>query len=110
MFQDQDVFHKGSGEATVFRGPDGEYLLRLEALDVTNGPDLHVILTPHSSPGRKDDVMAAGSVDLGKLKGNRGNQNYPISDDVDINAQRSVVIYCQPFSVIFSVAQLEDEG
>ena len=77
---------------------------------MTNGPDLHVILTPHSSPGRKDDVMAAGSVDLGKLKGNRGNQNYPISDDVDINAQRSVVIYCQPFSVIFSVAQLEDEG
>ena len=107
-FHDQDAFHKGSGQATIYRGPDGEHLLRLENLDVTNGPDLHVILTPNRDPKSQGDVKNTGWVDLGKLKGNRGNQNYPIPDDVDIAIQGSVVIYCKPFHVIFSVAPLED--
>ena len=109
-FRDQDSFHKGSGEATIFQSPDGSYLLRLENLDVTNGPDLRVILTPHPDPNRQGDVKTPGWVELGKLKGNRGNQNYPIPADVDVGIQYSVVIYCKPFHVIFSVAPLEDVG
>ena len=109
-FRDQDAFHKGSGEATIYQGPDGSYLLRLENLDVTNGPDLHVILSPIRNPQVQGEVKARGWVDLGKLKGNRGNQNYPIPADVDVAIQYSVVIYCKPFHVIFSVASLEDVG
>ena len=109
-FRDQDAFHKGSGEATIYLGPDGSYLLRLENLDVTNGPDLHVILSPHRNPQVQGQVKAAGWVDLGKLKGNRGNQNYPIPAEVDVAIQYSVVIYCAPFHVIFSVASLADVG
>jgi hypothetical protein len=107
-FRDQDSFHKGSGEATIYRGPDGSLVLRLENLDVTNGPDLHVILSPHGNPNNRNDLKTPGYVDLGKLKGNKGDQNYPIPDDVDVDAQRSVTIYCQPFHVIFSVASLQD--
>ena len=110
QFEDQDRVHKGSGTATIYRGPDGSYLLRLENFDVTNGPDLHVILTPKRDPDSHGDVNTSGSADLGKLKGNRGNQNYPIPADVDVAAQGSVVIYCVPFQVIFSVATLEDLG
>ena len=109
-FRDADGFHKGSGQATIYRGPDGSHLLRLENLDVTNGPDLHVILTPHENPEDRGDVNTAGYIDLGKLKGTKGDQNYPIPDDVDIDAQGSVVIYCKPFHVIFSVASLQDAG
>ena len=109
-FRDQDAFHKGSGEATIFQSPDGSYLLRLENLDVTNGPDLRVILTPHRDPNRRDDVKTPGWFELGKLKGNKGNQNYPIPAEVDVAIQFSVVIYCAPFHVIFSVAPLEDVG
>ncbi len=108
-FEDADSFHRGSGQATIFRGPDGSNLLRLENFSVTNGPDLHVILSPHQSPDSRSDVKVSGYVDLGKLKGNKGNQNYPIPDDVDIGSQMSVVIYCVPFSVIFSIAMLEGE-
>ena len=108
--RDQDAFHKGSGTATIFRGPDGSLLLRLENLDVTNGPDLHVILSAHPNPKNRSDLKSAGFVDLGKLKGNRGNQNYEIPADVDVGAQDSVVIYCMPFHVIFSVASLSDAG
>ena len=106
--RDADSFHKGSGRATIYRGPDGSHLLRLENLDVTNGPELHVVLTPHADPDSGRDVKTAGYVDLGRLKGNKGDQNYPIPDDVDIAAQLSLVIYCKPFSVVFSVASLEE--
>ena len=55
-------------------------------------------------------MRTTGYVDLGELKGNRGNQNYPIPAGVDIGIQQSVVIYCVPFSVVFSVAMLQDAG
>ena len=110
IFHDQDAFHKGSGTAGIYRGPDGSLLLRLENLDVTNGPDLHVVLSSHPDPQRRDDLESAGYVDLGKLKGNRGNQNYHIPDDVEVGAQATVIIYCLPFHVIFSVASLVEEA
>ena len=109
-FRNADSFHKGSGTATIYRGSDGTLLLRLENFNVTNGPDLHVILSPNQNPERQEDLKASGYIDLGKLKGNIGNQNYPIPDNVDISAQGSIVIYCSPFHVIFSVASLEDVG
>ena len=109
-FQDADRFHQGSGEATIYRGPDGSYLLRLENFQVTNGPDLHVILSPSPAPESREDVHQPGYLDLGSLKGNRGNQNYEIPADVDVDAWSSVVIYCSPFHVVFSVALLKTAG
>jgi hypothetical protein len=109
-FQGADRFHRGSGRATIYRAPDGSHLLRLEDFNVTNGPDLHVILTPHPNPGSRSEVNAPGYVDLGSLKGNIGNQNYVIPNSVDIAVMGSVVIYCKPFHVIFSVASLQNLG
>ncbi len=109
-FKDADAFHQGSGQAIIYRGPDGSHLLRLENLDVTNGPRLHVYLSGHADSGDPEAVRAQGYYDLGRLKGNRGNQNYPLPSDVDVSAYNSVVIYCQPFHVVFSVASLTDAG
>ena len=106
-FKDADAFHRGSGTATIFRTPDGSEVLRLENLDVTNGPALHVVLSTHPDPERSEQVKQEGYVDLGDLKGNRGNQNYPIPAGVDTSIHKSVVIYCYPFAVVFSVATLE---
>ena len=109
-FRDVDRFHKGSGMATVYRGPDGNLLLRLDDFRVTNGPDLHVIITPHPDPKGSSEVKTEGYVDLGKLKGNIGGQNYEIPDGVDAASIGAVVIYCKPFNVVFSVASLADAG
>jgi hypothetical protein len=106
-FRGADSLHHGSGDVGVYRLDDGSRVLRFDDLDVTNGPDLHVILTPVGSAEARDDVMASGYVDLGSLKGNRGNQNYDIPPDVDLSSgDWSVVIYCQPFHVIFATAEL----
>ena len=85
-FHGADSFHKGSGQAIIYRSPDGSHLLRLENLDVTNGPDLHVVLSPHKSPDSRNDVTVDGYIDLGKLKGNKGDQNYDIPEHVNIGA------------------------
>ena len=105
-FRDADSFHKGEGTATIYTLTDGTRVLRLESFKVTNGPDLRVILTPNADPKGRSDVTAQGYVELGKLKGNIGNQNYPIPDDVDPDSVNAVVIYCKPFHVLFSVASL----
>ena len=109
-FRDADRAHRGSGQATIFQGPDGSFLLRLENFNVTNGPDLRVLLSPHPNPDSRAEVKTSGYVEIGKLKGNKGNQNYPIPDTVDVSAIESVIIYCKPFKVIFSVASLKVVG
>ena len=107
QFVGADSFHQGSGDVGVYLLADGSRILRFDDIDITNGPDLHVILSPVGSAEGRDDVMATGYVDLGSLKGNRGSQNYDIPADVDItNGDWTVVIYCEPFHVIFATAEL----
>jgi len=103
-FVGADDFHQGSGSATIFQQADRR-VLRFEDFFVTNGPDLHVILTRHSSPASRSDV-GENYIDLGSLKGNMGNQNYEIPAGVDLSDYQSVVIYCVPFHVVFATATL----
>ena len=107
MFRDADSFHKGSGVATIYRLPDGSGALRFEDLNVTNGPDLRVLLSTHPDPQNKAELNEAGYIHIEKLKGNRGNQNYELPADADLESFGSVIIYCMPFHVIFSVAPLQ---
>ena len=106
MFKDGDSFHKGEGKATIYRSPDGSHLLRLEDFKVTNGPDLHVLLAGHPDPKERKDLESGSYVDLDKLKGNIGNQNYTLPKELDPARYKSVVIYCLPFHVVFSTATL----
>ena len=108
QFRDADSFHKGSGTATVYDlGSDGGHILRLEDFRVTNGPDLRVLLANSPNPESHSDLDDAGYVELGRLKGNVGSQNYDIPPNVSLEGVQSVVIYCNPFRVVFSVATLD---
>lgn len=105
QFRDADDFHKGSGEAKLIQLNEVDQLLRLENFEVTNGPDLFVYLTKKENPASSSEVKE-GFLDLGRLKGNKGNQNYAIPSDVDLSEYNGVVIYCRAFSTLFSVAPL----
>ena len=105
-FVDGDSFHRGDGTATVYDLGDGSRVLRFEEFEVTNGPDLRVLVTPDPNPLDHDALVAAGYTELGRLKGNIGNQNYDIPAALDTGSIGSVIIYCKPFAVIFAVASL----
>lgn len=105
QFINADDFHRGSGTATIYQLADGSHVLRFEDFNVINGPDLHVLLTSNPSPSDSSEVME-NYLDLGPLKGNVGNQNYDIPTGTDVSQFKGVVIYCQPFHVIFSTASL----
>ena len=106
MFRNGGPSYSGSGRAAIYRLADGSHVLRLEDFSVTNGPDLRVMLAAHPDPQTSNALHSQAVIELEPLKGNQGNQNYLIPAGVDIAGQGSVVIYCQPFSVIFSVAPL----
>lgn len=71
-----------------------------------NGPDLHVYLARHPNPKNARHVTEAGFLDLGKLKGNIGSQNYRIPDTASVADYESVVIWCELFGVLFSPTSL----
>lgn len=100
-----DPIHGASGTATIYVLPDGMRVLRLEDFQSTNGPELHVLLTTGTE--KKTFGNLGEYHDLGLLKGNVGNQNYDIPAEIDLDTIKSVVIYCWPFKVVFSVADLE---
>lgn len=108
-FVDADAIHKGSGGATIYQLQNGSHLLRFEDFRTTNGPALVVYLAKHPSPTQAADVTDGGYINLGKLKGNVGNQNYDIPEDTDVSEYNSVVIWCELFSVLFSPANLSRE-
>jgi pentapeptide MXKDX repeat protein len=101
--------HKTSGRATVYQQKDGTLLLRLTGFKTSNGPDVHVILV--ASKDATDDANFLKSnierVELGKLKGNEGDQNYSIPAGTDLSKFQTVSIYCERFDANFGAAPLE---
>ena len=100
----ESVRHAASGKATAIELAEGGRVLTLTSFEVDNGPDLRVYLVagPAGSEGEVDDF-----VDLGGLKGNRGNQQYDIPADINLERYATAVIWCRAFSVLFARAPLQ---
>ena len=74
-------------------------ILRFEDFETINGPNLHIYLS--SELGDEDFI------DLGKIKATKGNVNYELPDDIDLEKYNKVLVWCVPFRVLFSYAKLE---
>ena len=97
----------GSGAATVYQLANGKQLLRLTDFSVENGPDLHVRLIAADDAKDTASVAKAGYVEVAKLKGNKGAQNYELPEKVDLSKYKVVSIWCNRFSVNFAAAPLK---
>ena len=97
----------GSGTATIYQLADGKRVLRLTNFSVENGPDLHVRLIATDDAKDTASVAKADYVELGKLKGNKGSQNYDVPESVDLSKYKVVSIWCNRFSVNFAAAPLK---
>ncbi|SCF17477.1 Electron transfer DM13 [Micromonospora coriariae] len=101
--------HRTSGSAEIVRLRDGRHQLVIRNLDTSNGPDLRVWLTdqPLTRGTAGWRVFDDGDwVELGRLKGNRGDQVYELPASVDPRDYRSVSIWCKRFAVSFGGADL----
>jgi hypothetical protein len=96
-----DGIHNAEGLAKVIRLDNVSTILRLENFKATNGPDLYVYLATDNS--------ASDFVNLGRLKGNIGNQNYDIPEGTDLSRYNTALIWCKAFSVLFGSAKLEPQ-
>ncbi len=97
--------HGTSGTARVLQLADGTRIVRLEGLDTSNGPDLFVYLSTNAASG-DEGVFDDEYVNLGRLKGNKGDQNYDLPTDVDLARFASVVVWCDRFDSAFGAADL----
>jgi len=98
-FRDGDALHKAKGVARS-ETAEGIRYIRFIDFEATNGPVLHAYL-------RKKDQPTLEGIDLGKLKGNIGNQHYELPKDIDLAEYNTVVIYCKTFRVDVGLADLK---
>lgn len=88
----ESLAHETTGRARVVGRK-----LTLTRFETDAGPDLRVYLsTPDES----------AHLDLGGLKGNRGDQQYDIPPGADLARYSDVLIWCRAFSVGFGRARL----
>jgi Electron transfer DM13 len=90
--------HSGSGTAGVFALGDGTSVLRLEAIDIQNGPDLHLYVVPGAGATNPGE----GSIYLGELRGNVGDLTYDLAPDAPLApGPWTVLVWCDAFDVEF---------
>jgi hypothetical protein len=101
--------HNTSGRATIYQESDGKLILRLTNFKTSNGPDVHVILVAVKDADDDANFLKSSidRVELGKLKGNEGDQNYEIPSSTDLGKFQTVSIYCERFNANFGAAPLE---
>ena len=106
----QGSFHSGehatTGVAQLLGFPGGLTTLRLAPFRTSNGPAVHVWLSAAAPGAANGTVAGSAHLDLGGLKGNIGAQNYPVPRAAGLGRYRTVVIWCERFSVTFGYAPL----
>ena len=95
--------HGGEGKAAVVKLGKGGRALTFSSFDVDPGAgDLRVYL--HAGKTTSDDL--GDFLEIAKLKGNKGDQQYEIPANVDLKRYSTVVIWCVPFSTRIAQAPL----
>jgi hypothetical protein len=102
----KSLAHETKGFASIYELPDGKRTLRLSEFETSNGPDVRVYLTAAPIEKGNDTLKQAGFIDLGAMKGNKGDQNYDIPADADLSKYKHVTIWCRRFGVNFATAPL----
>jgi Electron transfer DM13 len=92
--------HSTEGTARIVED-GGSRILTLTDFHTDPGPDLYVYVVPRAGAA---DVE--GGMRIDRLKGNIGNQQYALPEEVDVAAGATVLIWCRAFSVAFGAATL----
>lgn len=97
-----DPIHWGKGSVTVRQ--DSVFLE--SDFEVGPGPKYHVYLVPRAPIRSSGDLAGAKFVDLGRLRSFKGSQRYSIPAGINLKDYRSVIVWCEQFSVLITPADL----
>ncbi|HWI08445.1 MAG TPA: DM13 domain-containing protein [Solirubrobacteraceae bacterium] len=101
------VERKGTGRARLYRLADGRGALRLDPFRTSSNTDLYVWFSTAPRPKTTKQVVAARRLGpLLPLKSTIGEQNYVLPRSVDPRRVRSIVIWCVPVQIVYTVAGL----
>jgi len=87
-----------SGKAKVYL-LNGLYVLKLQGVTISNGPDLHVYLSK--------EIQPVNYMDLGRLQSTIGDQVYNIAGSPDFTMYKYALVHCQRYNHLFGSAQLQ---
>ncbi|MBN8676108.1 MAG: DM13 domain-containing protein [Chitinophagales bacterium] len=86
-----------SGAASIYF-QNNSFILALEGVRISNGPDLHVYLSK--------EILPVNYIDLGSLQSVSGNQLYNIPGSPDFSQYKYALIHCQRYNHLFGSAEL----
>lgn len=86
-----------SGMVTVYN-QDGNFILALQNMMISNGPQLHVYISK--------EVQPVNFIDLGPLQSTMGNQLYNIPGNADFSQYRYALVHCKKYNHLFGSAKL----
>jgi hypothetical protein len=95
------IDHSARGRARVVRLTSGDRRLVFTEFDVERAPDLRVYMAVDRVTGDVGEYR-----ELGKLKGNVGDQYYELPKSLDLGRFKHVVIWCKAFDVGVAQAPL----
>jgi len=101
--RDGDMSHPAAGRAAVVKTGDGKRLLTVRNLSIRPAGAVRVYLVPRKVRGSS---IGKNFKDLGRLKGNKGNQKYTIPRSVDLRRYNTVIFWCVPFTQTLGRADL----
>ena len=98
--------YKIQGDWSVVQ-ENGQTIIRFsEGFKTKKGPDLKVFLSPQSISDVSGQTALDGAVTLGKLKSNKGTQDYVVPSGVSLVNFSSVIIHCEAYSVLWGGGSL----
>ena len=97
---------KASGQWEIYSANGATFIRLSSDFNTQRAPDLKIFLSPLSASETTGRNATKGSLLVSPLRSNSGAQAYRIPDGVDINEFKSVLIHCEAYSKLWSVADL----
>jgi hypothetical protein len=100
-----DNSHWGTGVVQIVQDDDGNYFVYFIDVEIASGPQLIVYLSDKPTFSGTND-SPGNYIDLGELPAQSGSFSVSIPTGTNIGLYKSVMIWCEPFSVVFTYATL----
>ena len=98
--------YRSKGGWSIVQRGDKRYVVLDDGFSTRNAPDLKIFLSPSEGGALNGRNATDGAVLISPLSSNKGAQEYEIPADVNLDDFASIIIHCQAFSKLWSVAAL----